>query len=475
MPGTSSVPGASSVSVMPGMGSGAGVQNPLVASAFHNLLLRQGLAVVAIAALVGLAWHLLRATQLQRAVGGGPSAPGRGDSHPPQGASGRVHPAGLHPPAALLQPEEPAARRLLRLSFGLLWILDGVLQGQTGMPLGMVPQVIHPGAAASPAWVRELVGHATTIWVHHPITAAAAAVWIQVGIGVWLLVAQRGALSRLAGLTSVGWGLVVWVFGEAFGGIFAPGLTWAFGAPGAALVYCLAGGLVVLPERRWRSPFLGRAVMWVMGLFFVGMAVLQAWPGRGFWRGQAPRAGATGTLTGMVQQMAQVTQPRFVSSWVASFGAFDAAHGWAVNLVLVICLAALGLAFLAPWPRVLRVGVVAAVVVCLADWVLVEDLGFLGGLGTDPNTMIPMALVLSAGYLAISRVPAAVADVGDRSPVVLTGKGSGVPAGAGQGWGRAWRERLAGDPAYALRAVAGLGAIGVVLVGAVPMALAAVR
>jgi hypothetical protein len=53
-------------------------------------------------------------------------------------------------------------------------------------------------------------------------------VWIQVGIGVWLLAASRGALSRLAGLLSVGWGLVVWAFGESFGGIFAPGLTWLF-------------------------------------------------------------------------------------------------------------------------------------------------------------------------------------------------------------------------------------------------------
>ena len=34
---------------------------------------------------------------------------------------------------------------------------------------------------------------------------------------------------------------------------------------------------------------------------------------------------------------------------------------------------------------------------CLADWVLIEDLGFFGGLGTDPNSMIPMALLVVAG------------------------------------------------------------------------------
>jgi hypothetical protein len=29
--------------------------------------------------------------------------------------------------------------------------------------------------------------------------------------------------------------------------------------------------------------------------------------------------------------------------------------------------------------------------------VLIEDLGIFGGLGTDPNSMIPMALILLAG------------------------------------------------------------------------------
>jgi hypothetical protein len=61
-------------------------------------------------------------------------------------------------------------------------------------------------------------------------------VWIQVGIGLWLLVAVRGWWSRGAGLASVAWGLMVWIWGESFGGIFAPGLSWLTGAPGAVLL-----------------------------------------------------------------------------------------------------------------------------------------------------------------------------------------------------------------------------------------------
>ena len=186
---------------------------------------------------------------------------------------------------------EPTARRLLRVGFGLLWIFDGILQAQASMPLGMAPQVIRPAAATAPAWVQHLVNVMATTWSYHPIAVPAATVWIQVGIGTWLLVAPLGRWSRLGGLASIAWGLAVWIFGEAFGGILAPGLTWMFGAPGAVLFYCVAGLLVALPERSWATPRLGRVILAVMGVFFVGMALLQAWPGRGFWQGRA-RSGA---------------------------------------------------------------------------------------------------------------------------------------------------------------------------------------
>jgi cytochrome oxidase Cu insertion factor (SCO1/SenC/PrrC family) len=44
-------------------------------------------------------------------------------------------------------------------------------------------------------------------------------------------------------------------------------------------------------------------------------------------------------------------------------------------------------------------------VFCLADWVLIEDFGFFGGLGTDPNSMIPLILLFTAGYLALTPFP----------------------------------------------------------------------
>ena len=398
---------------MPGMGKALTTNNQAIVSAFQGGLLHQGLLVLLIVALVAVAWNVLRAAQYRRAL-----QPGAGSVSFPHHFSA----------------VEPAARRLLRISFGLIWAFDGILQGQASMPLGLVANVVQPAASSSPTWVTHLVNAGTTVWSYHPVVAAAGAVWAQIGLGVWLLAAPRGDWSRLAGLVSCGWGLVVWVFGEAFGGVFAPGLSWMFGAPGAVLFYCLAGGLVALPETAWSGPRLGRALLRAIGLFFVGMALLQAWPGRGFWQGQSRPSASAGSLTSMLQQMTQTPQPHFLSSWIAAFGRFDAAHGWSVNFFVVVALAAIGTAFLSGRPTLARYAVVGGTLVCLADWVLVEDLGFLGGVGTDPNSMVPMALVFGAAYLAVARAPAPLG----RAVVPISAAAPSLP----------YWERLVANPTY---------------------------
>jgi cytochrome oxidase Cu insertion factor (SCO1/SenC/PrrC family) len=419
------------------MNSGINVNDPTVVAAFKTALLHQGIIALLIFALLGFAWITVRAWL------------------PAATATSGATPHGTSAAAAA----EPSWRQFLRIGFGLLWVFDGILQAQPKMAIGLPSQVIEPVAASSPHWVQHLVNVAGTTWSYHPMQAGASAVWIQVGIGIWMLAASRGRLSRLAGLVSLGWGLVVWVFGESFGGIFAPGLTWLFGAPGAVLIYAVAGGLIALPERAWRSPQLGRAVLAGLGLFLIGMAVLQAWPGRGFWQGISHHQ--PGTLAGMTSSMAQTSQPRFLAAWVSAFTAFDEAHGFAVNLVVVVALGLIGAAFLSGQRRVIRPAVIAFAVLCLADWVLIEDFGFFGGLGTDPNSMLPFAALAVGGYLAITPDSAAAA-----APASL------MPSAAG------WRELL--RPASmrqsvasaSIGSVAAAGALGLIILGAAPMAAA---
>ncbi|HEY6275194.1 MAG TPA: SCO family protein [Streptosporangiaceae bacterium] len=428
---------------MPGMNSGVNVNDPIVVAAFKSALLHQGLIALLIFAVLGLAWISVRAWLPTSSPAG--EQPGLGG-----------------PPAPAVA--EPAWRQVLRIGFGLIWVFDGILQAQPKMAIGLPSQVIEPLAAASPRWVQHIVNWAGTTWSFHPMQAGASAVWIQVGIGIWMLAASHGPLSRLAGLASVAWGLVVWVFGEAFGSIFAPGLTWLFGAPGAVLIYCVAGALIALPERMWDSHRLGRAIMAGLGLFLIGMAVLQAWPGRGFWQGLA--SGKPGTLAGMTTAMAQTPQPGFLSAWISAFTTFDEAHGFAVNLFAVVVLTVIGAVFLSGQRRLVRPALIAFTVLCLAAWVLVEDCGFFGGLGTDPNSMIPFVLLATGGYLALTPGPVMAA-----KPATAA-EPAQEPAAAG------WRDRV--QPAFvrrsvataSFRSVAAVGAVGLIILGAAPMAAA---
>ena len=416
---------------MPGMNTGLNVGDPTVVAAFKTALLHQGLIALVIFLVVGVAWLILRTWQPAAATASAP---------------------------ALAQPE-PSWRKVLRYSFGVIWLLDGILQAQPKMAVGLPSQVIEPTAASSQHWVQTLVNWAGTTWSYHPLQAGAAAVWIQVGIGLWLLAAARGPLSRLAGLVSIGWGLIVWAFAESFGGLFAPGLTWLFGAPGAVLIYCVAGALIALPQRFWRSRLPGQLTMAGLGVFLLGMAVLQAWPGRGFWQGTA--GGQPGSLAAMTSSMAGTPQPHLLSSWINAFTAFDEAHGFAVNLFAVIALGVIGAAFLSCRPRLIRPALAGFVLLCLADWVLIEDLGFLGGLGTDPNSMVPFALLAAAGYLALARGPATEV--------------TSVPAAEVQ-TSRWQRLRTAASPgalaSASIGSVAGVGAICLIILGAAPMAAA---
>jgi cytochrome oxidase Cu insertion factor (SCO1/SenC/PrrC family) len=502
---------------MPGMTSNPGAGTSVLVSAFQSALLHQWLIIMIIFAVLLLAWGTSRAVFL---------APGAGNS-----AAGAIRPW-----------REPRARRVLRVGFGVIWLFDGLLQAQPQMPGGLADQVIKPTAASSPGWVQHLVNAGVNIWDYHPVEAAAASVWIQVGIGMWLLLAVRGWPARLAGLSSVAWGLIVWAFGEAFGGIFAPGLTALFGAPGAVLIYVLAGALIALPERAWDRPArLGRLLLGGTGAFFLGMALLQAWPGRGFWEGGAD--GQPGSLAAMISSMAGTSQPHPIAVIVSWFGNFTASHGFAVNLVAVIALAliggGLGAAAVRADARLARIVVIAGTAFCLADWLLIEDLGFFGGLGTDPNSMIPFILLFAAGYLAVAPDPApalaaaaaaaaptaAAADI-DQAPAMLSAPvpenpdssaegrdpaaerptqaedtadpaptpegpapaedaaepdgapgqdgGAPQPAGAPRRAGRV-PELLGAFARTPVQVIAGIGALGIILVGAAPMASASVN
>jgi cytochrome oxidase Cu insertion factor (SCO1/SenC/PrrC family) len=116
--------------------------------------------------------------------------------------------------------------------------------------------------------------------------------------------------------------------------------------------------------------------------------------------------------------------------------------------------------FLTGQPKLIRPALVFFTVLCLADWVLIEDFGFFGGLGTDPNSMIPFVLLAVAGYLALAPAPAPEAEpAAPQTPV-------------------SWRDRVrAGSLRQSImtasfQSVASAGAVALIILGAAPMAAA---
>src|SRR5271166_3948500 len=154
------------------MNSGLSPGDPTLVAAFRSALFHQGAIALLLVAFVWLVWATARTWPF--------GAPGkRPEAHQIQAGA-----------------REASGRRLLRIGFGVLWILDGILQAQPRMAAGMPSLVIQPTAASSPSWVQHLVSWGGTAWSYHPVQAGAASVWIQIGLGAWLIAAARGRWSR---------------------------------------------------------------------------------------------------------------------------------------------------------------------------------------------------------------------------------------------------------------------------------------
>ena len=281
---------------------------------------------------------------------------------------------------------EPRARTYLRWSFGVIWLVDGILQFQVSMPLGLANNVVAPLRANTPSWLNALMSHGIFLWNSHPINLAVGVAWLQVGIGRIRLV-WDGVTGRIAGLVSALWAALVWLIGNGAGGIFVSGASFLFGWPGATVFYAIAGGWLFLkPEtfHRWFS----LVALRVIAVIVAFGALLQLLPSTEFWHG-----GNTNALTAMTSYMTKIAQPHWLAWLSREVGTIAGLMGGGFNVVVVLWLAtcAAGLWFAEKkgwrWP------VWALVAGCLFFWLTSEDTSLFGGLSTDFNSLLPLAVL----------------------------------------------------------------------------------
>ncbi len=282
---------------------------------------------------------------------------------------------------------EARSRTYLRVGFGLLWLVDGLLQFQPSMPLGLSNNVVAPMSRGTPSVLRTLIEHAVNLWNSHPITLASGVAWLEIGLGVLLLV-SNGIPGRVAGAASALWAALVWLVGEGAGGLFVHGATILFAWPGSALVYGYAGVWLALNPEQFRRSFplvTRRSVAAVLALG----AVEQALPAAGFWHG-----GSTNALSEMANYMSAVAQPRWLAAIVRSAGSLAATMGGGLNVAILLWLvaSAVGLWFTRTIAR--RWPVYSVIAGSLLLWVVAQDTALFGGLSTDLNTLPALAVVL---------------------------------------------------------------------------------
>jgi hypothetical protein len=305
--------------------------------------------------------------------------------------SGRIRSFNLGPQGI----GEARARTLLRFGFGLLWVIDGILQFQPAMPLGLGNDVIAPAADGTPTWLHALMNEGVSLWNAHPLTLAVGAAWIQVGIGL-LLIVSNGRLGRLAAVVSVGWAGLIWIIGNGAGGIFSPSGSLLFGWPGATLFYVVAGVWLALTPEQFAQRFSTFTLRFLSVVVLLG-ALRQCLPSVGFWHG-----GNVNALTQMTRDMTQVAQPSLLSSLVLHGGTLAGTLGGGFNLLLVMWLTVTGVGlWLAPQRR-WRWPTWSLVVFSVVFWFIAQDTALFGGLATDVNSLPPFGLLAGVASPAVA-------------------------------------------------------------------------
>ncbi len=268
-------------------------------------------------------------------------------------------------------------RNTLALWLGALWTLDAILQAQPEMATRFIGGFLAPLLAGQPAPVADLIRVGMRLWGTSPIWFNVFAAFLQLLIGLAILLSRDGApLRRLALAASIAWGVAVWCMGEAFGSVFSAGGPLV-GSPGSVFLYMAAAALLLLPRSHWEAG--GRLWRWLpvgFAAFFALTTLLEALPAAGWWT-------ASGLAT-YVGGMARMPQPALVAAPLAAWAASLARHPDAWNAAIV----AAGLTLLLAWlvrPRS-ALTLWATVAWTLLVWYFGQDFGVLGGMGTDPNT-----------------------------------------------------------------------------------------
>lgn len=318
------------------------------------------------------------------------------------------------------QPRASRLPALAELLLGLLWIVDGVLQFQPRLTNdGFAASFLGYGTIGTPPPVANLLRWALPLLAPHGASLSLAIGGFQLAVGASLVglvfegtwtprcaplanshSAATQRLHRLALLTSAGWALVVWLFGEGMGAMLLPGASMLTGAPGAALVYCEVSLLLLLQMDQREPRVTERPALW-------------RWAWISTWLVPSLVQLGSSAIHSHALSETLLSQMRGEPGWLAHANAVLASvagrHPLAVSIVALIGQGAIGISVLwarkRPW--LAKAGVRAGVLLSLCYFVIGQDFGgLLTGSATDLSlgpVMVILALLVYWRVLVVPR------------------------------------------------------------------------
>ena len=275
------------------------------------------------------------------------------------------------------------ATRRVQTVLGLIWLLDGGLQFQSAFYQHGFQQLLDSGAQGQPGWI-----HNSIVWAAH-IAGGDLGLYntlfalVQVALGFGLLYRP---LVKPALVASFAWTLVVWWFGEGFGGMFIDAAQPMTGAPGGVLMYTLVG-LIAWPGERPGGLLGARGARIQWAALWLVMAYLWLTPASA-----APDA-TSSMLTSVGSGIGPITSLQ--NHLASAFGG----GGVPIALVLAALSALIGVAVARGWYA--RTFLWVAIVLNVLYWVFPQGVGgLLAGGATDPNAG-PLFVLLAAAMFGL--------------------------------------------------------------------------
>jgi hypothetical protein len=343
------------------------------------------------------------------------------------------------------------SKHSVQVALGMLWFLDGALQLQHQMfTSNFATQVIAPAAQGQPAFVSGPIHFGIRLFLLHPAVFNALFACTQLGLGALIL---SRPTRKLGLMLSIPWSLIVWIFGEGYGGILSAHTLLLMGAPGAVILYAILA-LAVIPsehgvERLKKKPQVASWLALVWLVLWVGGGVYQLLPGQntagdisamiagnsqeapewlasvdthtasiiqGFGKTHAPLAAPSQIDAGMSMtgtQMMHMTNDSYVPPQS------DPGYAFVFLLAALQFCIGVGVLFSGIWRKL---AISFGITLSLCFWVVGQSFGgYFTGLATDPNSG-PLFILLGLAIAGHTDLDKKLAQLGRKIEYIMVGK-----------------------------------------------------